>query len=107
MVFVELKLSRRRAVFSHGIDNLRNARTAAFSKLQFFQKLTYTSVAITTGNGTACAELVQSHRTIRPRITEDEQFAIGAGLSAKHPEYQNMPTINFDRDDYRVIIRQS
>ena len=74
VILVELKLRGRGSVFAHGIDNFRNTGAASFGELQLLEKFADTPVAVATGMSTTDAELLQLHRTIRPRITENRHL---------------------------------
>ena len=74
VIFIELEFGGRGAVLLHGFDNLWNTCGSTFCKFQFLEKFPDAPVAVTPWPGMAGAELLQPHRTIRPRVAEDKQL---------------------------------
>jgi hypothetical protein len=60
MLVVELKLRRRRAVFLHRPEDLRDAGGTALGDLEFLEKISDAAIAVTAWNGLALAELVEA-----------------------------------------------
>ena len=61
VIFVELKLGRRRAVFLHRPEDLWNTGGAALGDVEFLEEVADAAVAVASGNGLALSELVEPH----------------------------------------------
>jgi hypothetical protein len=70
-VFVCLKLGFWGPVGPHCLEDLGDAGAPAFGELQFFQKLSYPSIPITSGYKTAGSQVRQPDGTVGTRIADD------------------------------------
>jgi len=70
MLVVELKLRRRRAIFLHRPEDLRDACGTALGDLEFLEEIADAPVAVAAGDGLALAELGEADRAVGAGIVD-------------------------------------